>query len=108
MGISRMFIEEEKDDHGGIYLYKKNRPETKGKVWGQYNDRLYQEDWDKNDKLCKKHFGTAAQNWDGREPKKVESFLSDWFKRPVELVAIVRYPNGSGHFNWRFDYINIS
>lgn len=71
-----------------------------------YSDRLLQWNWNKHNKLCKKHWGNEGQWWDQREPEKVEAFLRDWTEyQDLKLIFVMQYCNQSnGYPYWRFDY----
>jgi hypothetical protein len=71
-----------------------------------YTDRLLQWDWNKHNRLCRKHFGNEGQLWDNRDPKKIEAFLSDWTEKKVTLIANIQYVNmASGYPVWRLDFL---
>lgn len=75
------------------------------KVSTIYTDRLLQWDWDKHNRLCRKHFGDEGQYWDKRDPEKIQAFLSDWHGKPVILVANIQYVNiSNGYPVWRLDF----
>ena len=66
-----------------------------------YTDRLRQWDDQKHDELCRKHFRTTGQDWNGRTPEQVGAFLSDYLGRPVEAVACWQYNHAvSGYPVW--------
>jgi hypothetical protein len=71
-----------------------------------YIDRLMRSDYEKYNRLCKKHFGNKFQMWFSREPEKIESFLRDWFgDEKLRLILVMEYCNVSSGFPlWRFDY----
>lgn len=71
-----------------------------------YSDRLLQWDYEKHNKLCKKHFGDEGQYWDKRDPKLIEEFLRDWTGKPnLRIIFIMEYCNqATGYPCWRFDY----
>jgi hypothetical protein len=70
-----------------------------------YSDRLLQWDYDKHNRLCRKHFGNEGQLWADRDPKKIEAFLCDWTGKEIVLIANIQYVNISSGFPlWRFDY----
>jgi hypothetical protein len=53
-----------------------------------YSDRLFQWDTKKHDSLCQKHFGNSGQSWSSRTPEKIESFLSEYLNKPIELCRV--------------------
>lgn len=64
-----------------------------------YSDRLFQHDYKKYNKLCKKHFGNEGQYWDDRSEKKIQAFLRDFYGKPkLELVGIMNGCNASNGF----------
>ena len=69
-----------------------------------YSDRLLQWDWDKHNRLCKKHFGNEGQYWDNRSEEKIEAFLRDYYENPeLQLVGIMTGCNVSnGYPYWIF------
>lgn len=71
-----------------------------------YSDRLWQWDYVKHDKLCKKHFGDEGQRWNRRNPFLIEQFLRDWNdNQNLILIRIMEYCNKSNGFPlWRFDF----
>ena len=71
-----------------------------------YSDRLYQWDWEKYNKLCKKYFGDVGQYFSNRNPKKIEAMLQEYCKEPkLNLTLIMEYCNqSSGYPVWRFDF----
>lgn len=71
-----------------------------------YTDRLIEWDYEKYNKLCKKHFGNDGHFWDKRESRKIESFLRDWVDdEKLELVMVSKSKNRlNGQPLWRFDY----
>lgn len=71
-----------------------------------YSDRMRQWDYDKNKKLCYKHFGNESDYWNNRTPDKIQSFLRDYMNDPdLKLILIMEYCNqSSGYPVWRFDY----
>lgn len=70
-----------------------------------YTDRLLMWDYDKHNLLCKKHFGNEGQQWENRDPKKIEAFLCDWTGKKVTLIANIQYVNvSSGYPLWRLDF----
>lgn len=71
-----------------------------------YSDRLYQQDYKKFNKLCKKHFGDEGQYFDRRNPEKTEEFLRDWFDKPnLRLIVIMQWCNASsGYPLWSFHF----
>ncbi len=69
-----------------------------------YSDRLQQWDYVKTDKLKLKHFGDKGDYYDGRSPKKIEKFLSEYLEKEVKIIFIMEYCNmSSGYPVWRFD-----
>lgn len=77
---------------------------NKGADGSIYSDRLYQWDWEKDNKLCKKHFGDEAQYWDNRDPEAIEAFLRDWCEdEKLKLHYIMQCCNQStGYPCWCF------
>lgn len=72
-----------------------------------YTDRFLMWDWDKHNRLCKKHFGNDGQMWHDRDHEKIQAFLCDWLERDVVLVANIQYVNlSSGYPLWRLDFHN--
>ena len=70
-----------------------------------YTDRLLQWDYEKHNRLCRKHFGNEGQLWEKRDPKKIEAFLCDWIGKKIVLVVDIQYVNLSNGFPlWRFDF----
>lgn len=70
-----------------------------------YTDRLRTWDWDKNKRLCRKHFGNEGDYWHDREHKKIEAFLCDWTGRNIMLIAVIQYVNvRNGYPYWRLDF----
>ncbi len=70
-----------------------------------YSDRLLQWDYEKHNRLCKKHFGNDGQMWHERDSKKIAAFLSDWTNKDIVLIANIQYVNMSSGFPvWRFDF----
>jgi hypothetical protein len=71
-----------------------------------YSDRLLQQDWDKHNELCMKHFGDEGQYWNMRDPKKVEAFLRDWCNDPKLHLCHIREDcnQSSGYPLWCFDF----
>ena len=71
-----------------------------------YTDRLLQWDWDKYNKLRKKHFGDQAQMWSGDDPEKVQAFLRDYNDDPgLVLHYIMKCCNvATGYPIWIFAY----
>jgi len=70
-----------------------------------YTDRLLQWDWDKHNRLCRKHFGDEGQLWHQRDPKKIEEFLCDWHDKKIVLIANIQYVNiSNGYPLWRLDF----
>jgi len=71
-----------------------------------YSDRLNMWDRDKNDALKQKHFGDDGDNWSGREPKQIETFLRDWTgKQELRLIAVMEGCNfANGYPYWVFCY----
>ncbi len=48
-----------------------------GKATGTaYSDRILHWDYEKHNRLCKKHFGDDGQYWRDRQPEKVEAFCA--------------------------------
>lgn len=73
-----------------------------------YTDRLLQWDWEKHNKLCRKHFGNEGQMWGNRDHKKIEAFLCDWTGKRIVLVANIQYVNVSnGYPHWRLDFYEV-
>lgn len=73
-----------------------------------YTDRLLQWDWEKHNKLCRKHFGNEGQYWSQRDPKKIEAFLCDWTGKRIVLVANIQCVNVSnGYPLWRLDFYSV-
>jgi hypothetical protein len=88
-------------DYDGFVIWDTNTSPTDT----VYSDRLFQWDAKKHDELCEKHFGNCGQYWNKREPKKIESFLSDYFDRKIKLCRVMQYCNqATGYPCWRFDY----
>jgi hypothetical protein len=85
-----------------IYFNEKTDKEA---ITSLYTDRLLRWDYEKHDRLCRKHFGNERQSWDNRDHKKIEAFLSDWVEKKVTLIANIQYVNiGNGYPTWRLDY----
>ncbi len=104
-----LFTRVEKTIHSHPYNYDPFliyiNEEAKEHTSSIYTDRLLQQDWDKHNRLCKKHFDDEGQYWNKREPKKIEAFLSDWHDKKVILVANIQYVNVSSGFpHWRLDF----
>lgn len=74
---------------------------------GCYSDRLLQWDYDKHNRLCRKHFGNEGQYWDQRDTSKIEAFLQDWHEEPnLRLVRIIQCCNqSSGYPVWYFSWV---
>lgn len=73
-------------------------------VW---TDRLYQWSPDKFNKCCKEHFGDESQYFErsSRPPKKIEGFLSAYFEKSVNLLAVAEHCNqASGFPVWTLHY----
>ncbi len=65
--------------YDGYIIYRNGKnEEADDSVW---SDRLYQWDAAKHDRLSKKHFGNAGNDYSGRDAKKIEAFLSDYFDK---------------------------
>lgn len=94
------------DEYGGTIQFEKKTDSSA--IQTIYDDRIRQWDWNKNEELCKKHFGNSGQDWSYRKPEKIQEFLADYLGKQIELIRIVRYPNTNGWYNWRFDYIQNS
>ena len=83
-------------------------------VWGeekdnetvQYSDRLYQQNFELTEKLCKTHFGDRGQHFNNRNPELIESFLKERLDRPnLKLHMIVEWCNVSnGYPYWSFHF----
>ncbi len=70
-----------------------------------YSDRLNEYDYQKCQRLKMQHFGNQGDVWDNRSPKKIEAFLSDYYNREVELIAIMKGCDVSSGFHlWTFHY----
>ena len=71
-----------------------------------YSDRLFQWDYEKHDRLCKKHFGNEGQYWNNRSPKSIQAFLRDYTEnQELILVGIMEGCNlSSGYPYWVFMY----
>lgn len=71
-----------------------------------YTDRLLQWDYEKTNRLMKKHFGNEGQYWTDRKPEAIEAFLRDWREdQNLQLIAVIEYCNpSSGYPVWRLDY----
>ena len=85
-----------------IYFNKDAKQPAKGTC---YTDRFYQQNIQRHNELCKKHFGNEGQHWNDREPEKIQAFLCDWIGKEVTLIANIQYCNvRSGYPVWRLDY----
>lgn len=73
---------------------------------GVYSDRLRQYDYDKHEKLLKKHFGNQGQIWSSRDPKLIEAFLRDFNDdQSITLLYVLQGCNQSNGFPyWYFGY----
>lgn len=70
-----------------------------------YSDRLFQWDPEKYNRCCKEVFGDIGQYFNTRNPDKIQQFLSIYFEKDVELLAIVQGCNQfSGFPYWIFLY----
>ena len=88
-----------------IYFNEKTKQEATSTI---YTDRLLLWDWDKHNRLCRKHFGDEGQRWQNRPTDKIEAFLSDWTGKNIMLIANIQYVNVSnGYPCWRFDFCEI-
>jgi len=69
-----------------------------------YSDRLLQWNYNKSRVLMQKYFGESGDYWSGRNPKKIQKFLSEYFDKPnLKLILIMEYCNvSSGYPVWRF------
>lgn len=85
------------------YIIYRSAPndEVNATVW---SDRIYQQDSTKFNHLCLKHFGDKGQYFSDRDPKLIQSFLSEYFDKPeLKLIFIMQYCNrSSGYPLWRF------
>jgi len=80
--------------------------ETTKTVSITYSDRLYQWDFEKYNKLCKKHFGDIAQMWDNRTPEATETFLSEYLDEKITLTKIIKTIRpDNGYPVWTFEYV---
>ncbi len=85
-----------------LYFNEEAKEEATSSI---YTDRFLQWDWDKHNRLCRKHFGDEAQYWNDRDPKKIEAFLCDWTEKKVTLIANIQYVNiSNGYPLWRLDF----
>lgn len=88
----------------GYVVWSSGTYEEYNTVW---SDRLLQWDYDKTRRLMGVHFGSFGDYYDDRTPQKIQSFLSDYFERPIQLHRIMKYCNqSSGYPVWRFDYVD--
>jgi hypothetical protein len=69
------------------YNYEAKGKKVNGVV---YSDRLFEQNYYRYNRLCLKYFKDTSLLWHEREPEKVEAWLSDYFEKPVTLIAIVR------------------
>jgi len=70
-----------------------------------YSDRLMQWDMNKFNECCKKAFGDMRQGFTSRNPYDIQSFLSDYLGRNIQLTAIMEGCNvSSGYPYWIFFY----
>ena len=70
-----------------------------------YSDRLWQQDPEKYDKYCLKHWNNKGQLFDGRYPEEIQAFLSDYIGRDVIVCRLERLTNKSnGYPLWRMDF----
>ena len=81
------------------------------RVKGEYNscvytDRLLMWDWDKHNRLCRKHFGNEGQYWNDRDPKLIEAFMRDWTENPdLKLVMVMQHCNqATGYPAWSLHF----
>ncbi len=87
-----------------IYFNEKAEQEPTG---FSYTDRLKQQDWDKYQNLCQKHFGNKSDYWNDRPADKIEAFLCDYFGKKVVLVSNIQFCNVSnGYPLWGFHFYN--
>lgn len=89
------------DSYDGYVTYRAGKNSEVNET--AYSDRLRQEDREKDERLKKKHFGTASDYTLGGDPKKVEAYLCDFLGRPVKIIFIMQYCYPSGYPYWRFD-----
>jgi len=119
-GSITQFIMHELGEFGQVVMTydKMNRPYSYDSfiMWGKpskeahtvYSDRLYQWDFKKYNKICKKVFGNVGQYFNHRDPKLIEKFLSLYFDKKLKLHMIEEHCNKSnGYPLWRFDYEEI-
>lgn len=71
-----------------------------------YSDRLFQWDFKKYNKYCKKHFGNTGQDFSNRNPYKIQQFLRDYINNQnLILIVIQQGANMSnGYPYWIFHY----
>jgi hypothetical protein len=108
--LKDIFDEEGKAVYRGIA--KPYKPVTTFKKPGNmlannavWTDWLLAGNWDKYHELCRKHFGNESQMWFDREPKVIESWLSDYMGKPLTLVEIQHHINASSwHHVWFFSF----
>ena len=83
-----------------IYFNEKAKEEPNGSL---YTDRLLQWDYQKTERLLKKHM--PEKRWDNAGHKQIEAFLCDWTEKKVVFIANIQYVNlASGYPLWRLDY----
>lgn len=82
-----------------------NGKKAKGSV---YTDRLYQWDYEKHNKLCKKYFGNESQYWSDRKQKDIEKFMQEFNDdETINVVALAETCNVSNGFPiWIIFYNN--
>lgn len=83
------------------FVLWKGKGDANGSV---YTDRLYQWDYEKADRLGKKHM--PGKRWDNAQPSQIEAFLREYLDAPdLKLVKIIEYCNVSnGYPVWRLDF----
>lgn len=88
--------------YDGFVTYRNgDNSEVNGTI---YSDRISQQDYSKTERLKKKHFGDTSDYYSNANPKKIESFLSEYLDRDIKLILIMEYCNvSSGYPVWRFD-----
>ena len=91
--------------YDSIVVFRNFNLEADDRIW---SDRLLQLDYEKYNTLSNKFFGDESQYWNGREPGKIQAFLSEWVGYDVNLVRVTEHCNAStGYPVWSFDFIKV-
>lgn len=77
-----------------------------GNTGNVYSDRLYEQDCNKYNQVCRDVFGDEGQYFDNRSDKKIEKFLRKYLEVPdLVLTHVHKECNvGNGYPTWSFKY----